>query len=255
MPTLDVGQLVDEGLAGLRVGHVVADPQHHMPGGVGVAVGLPARSALDAVAVAGDLGGQGVPQPSGGLTLQQGGQHLGQVVPIGLRLVEDVRDREAHPPTPARAAALAALPRGVGGVGGGVLATATPAGAGGQDRDALLALADLAAEGPPRGEPGNPGRVGALHKDQELVGGAVGVEPARGVEHRPPLVGAGEGLDPGGDVLVQVREAGGLGGGALGALLRGGGGLASSGRGAGHGVPPGRSGPGSDPAPGPAGGS
>ncbi len=144
MPTLDVGQLVDEGLAGLRVGHVVADP-HHMPGGVGVAVGLPARSALDAVAVGGDLGGQGVPQPSGGLTLEQGGRHLGQGVAVGLGQVEDVRHREAHPPTPGRPGVVAALPLGGGagaalprGVGGGVLATATPAGAGGEDRDALL---------------------------------------------------------------------------------------------------------------------
>jgi len=96
-------ELVGQGLHGLSVVDVVADP-HHPAGRVGVAVGAAAVPALQGVAVSGYLAGEVVPQPGRGLPGQQDRRDLGQRVALGLRDVETCTTRKPRtcclPPAP-----------------------------------------------------------------------------------------------------------------------------------------------------------
>lgn len=165
MPAFDVGELVGEDADRLGVVSGAGDANGSC-GRVGVAVGGAAVTTLHGVAVGADLRGKGVPEPGGHFSGGGGVAEGGQVVAVGLLLGEHVGGAEAAQLSACRGGGvLTGGRRGAGrrwglGVVGGL--GFGPEGAGGEDRNALLSLANLTAEGLPGAEPGDAGRGGGL---------------------------------------------------------------------------------------------
>ena len=141
-----VGDLVGERLAGLRVVEVGSDGDGTR-GEVGQAVGGGAVAAVDGEAAFGGQAGQGVPQPGRGLPAQQGRPRRGgQRLTAGLGDVPDVGEAEADEPagrgTGRRGAGVACV---VGGGRGGRVAGGAVDGAGhrGEDSGCLSGLCRL----------------------------------------------------------------------------------------------------------------
>src|SRR5579864_1081127 len=79
-------------------------------------------------------------------------------------------------------------------------------GAGGEDSDAVLPAADVAADALPGAVAGHAGRVGPLMQDKHHVGRAVVVEAGGDGEHAGPVVAAHQVGEPCLELVVQFAE-------------------------------------------------
>jgi len=205
---LQVPEFVSKDLHGLGVVDVVADP-HHPAGRVGVAVSAATVTALQSVAISGDLAGQVLPQAGRSLAAQQHRRDLRQRVAFGLGDVKHVH----HPEPPQLPAAggrcgrsPALIRRLLAGAAGRAARRLRPVGARRQDRQAPLPLTHLPAQALPAAEPRDPGGLRRLQRNQHQIPQAVAMELRGGVQHRSPPLGLHQRRDTLADLLMQRSE-------------------------------------------------
>jgi len=166
------GQLfMTEGLNSL-CGVQLRSEQHRPVGEIGPSVrAVGQRLVSEQETCLRHLPGQPVPEPVGRLPGQQGGPddlEVRQRPALGLDVVEHIRDPHPHQPARPRTGRLGLVgcarpkPRTGLPVAAGVVAGGDPSGDRGEDLDALLAFADLPAQGLPGPVAGDVAGVGAL---------------------------------------------------------------------------------------------
>ena len=192
----DVAHLVGEGLDGLGGVDVLADADGAVVE-AGVSVGAVAVPAFEGEAVVVSEQREVGPEVLGFGAGEQTriGRERGAV---GLADVEDVDDAEPAQHLRGVTTGIGRRLDGCGRVGA--------VEAGSEDRDALLAVAHVAAELVPGAVSGDAGGLGELDADEDDVGRAVVGHPGSDGEHPLPGVAVGEVVDCGGELLVQRDE-------------------------------------------------